>query len=225
MVMRSSFQKGLTISVLFLMAVMMGALPSLTYANGPFIVGSPSRGTGSANTASTDIYRFHCDRSFSLVKLWFYGNFNANNTDAYFEAGTATGTVPNGGSSGLQYRETAYFEPQSCETDGYINIKFYRTGTGVSLFRANSLANGWFAGYSRTAIIPNTPVCYSCSNFAGGDIMAIAGAFTFATTSTSTDMSTTTIALAYGPIHFALGVMVFLLAVITWVLLTRRNKK
>jgi len=220
--MRSSIQRGFLISFLLLMAVLMGALPSLTYANGPFIVASPLRASAAVNTASTDVFRFHCDTSWSLTKLWFFGGFNSVSSPAYWEAGTATGTIAVGATTGNLFRSTATFAPQDC-TNGYINIKFYRTGTAVTILGSNSAANGWFEGYDKNAIIPNTAVCYSCVNFAQNTPVEIAGLFTYSTS--SSDMSTTTIALAYGPIHFALGAMVFLLAVITWVLLTRRNKK
>jgi len=210
-----------------LMAVLVVVFsPLQSLAAGDFYIGPSARASGFAAPLATSQYRIYCDPTLKVNGIWLMGSDSANAADYYLTVAGATTTIARG-TAGRVFRG-AYITPASCNS-GYVDFYWSRASAApLEVGQSTSYANGDLPTTSTTSVTHCIANCGAITaNVPLSVIAAVSYSVNLATSSGSSgssDMSTTTIALAYGPIHYALGLFLFLFAVLVWSLITKRNK-
>ena len=180
------------------------------------------------------IFKANCPLGSTVSRIYVFGATNANSSDITLELNNSVSTtsmtisVSQGDSSNAnRSRVTSTFSPIEC-VNGYYLLKYYRTGTAVTLGYGNSYATGVPTSFSTTTTYMSPYCVESCGTIGLYSFVNIGFDYNYITNITGSgggsDMSTTTTIITnLDYLFFQLGIIIFLMSIMTWFFIIKRK--
>jgi len=206
-------------------------LPSISLAE-TIYSGTGLRYTSASDTSSSMVFKANCPLGSTVSRVYVFGATNANASDITLELNNSVSTttmvisVSQGDSSNAnRSRVTSTFSPIEC-VNGYYLLKYYRTGTAVTLGYGNSYATGVPTSFSTTTPYMSPYCIESCGTIGLYSFVNIGFDYNYITNITGSSSSSggDITAESSDPLYFQIGIIIFLMSITTWFAIIKRKR-